>query len=159
MEPATPERDETPAERSDRHLHDLLGELRVGLPGVQVLFAFLLVVPFNARFDEVTPFQEKVYLATLVCTALASALLIAPSMQHRIEFRQGDKEHVVAVATRLTIAGLTLLALGMIGVVVLVCDFLFGAATTIVVAGLIAAVFAWAWYITPIARLRRIRRL
>ena len=88
-----------------------------------------------------------------------TSLLIAPSMQHRIEFRQGDKEHVVAVATRLTIAGLTLLALGMIGVVVLVCDFLFGAATTIVVAGLIAAVFAWAWYITPIARLRRIRRL
>jgi len=157
-EPAIPERDETAAERSDRHLNDLLGELRVGLPGVQVLFAFLLVVPFNARFDEVTAFQEKVYLATLVCTALASALLIAPSMHHRIEFRRGDKEHVVAVATQLTIAGLTLLALGMVGVVVLVTDFLFDTATTIAVSVPIAAVFAWNWYVMPLRRLRQIRR-
>lgn len=158
MEPDAPSREETAAERSDRHLTDLLGELRVGLPGVQVLFAFLLVVPFNARFDEVTAFQEKVYLVTLLCTALASALLIAPSMHHRLEFGRGDKEHVVAVATRLTIAGLTFLAIGMTGTIVLVCDFLFGTATTVATAAFVVAVFAWTWYAMPLRRLRALGR-
>lgn len=158
MEHARPYRVETPAERSDRHLTELLGELRVGLPGVQVLFAFLLVVPFNARFDEVTGFQEGVYLATLVCTALASALLIAPTMHHRLEFQRGDKAHVVAVATRLAVAGLTLLALGMVGVLVLVTDFLFDTATTIAVTLPVTAAFAWTWYAMPLRRLRELER-
>jgi hypothetical protein len=150
------ERDESPSERADRNLNELLGELRVALPGVQVLFAFLLIVPFNQRFGDVTAFQEKVYFGTLVCTAFASALLIAPSMHHRIEFRQGDKEHIVKVSNRLTIVGLTLLALAMTGAIVLITDFVFGPATTIVTAALLAASFAWLWYAMPLRRLRRL---
>src|SRR3954453_8324281 len=95
-----PGREETPHERVDRNLTELLGELRVALPGVQVLFGFLLVVPFNQRFTGVTDFQEKVYFATLLCPAAASALLIAPSAHHRIAFRHQDKEHIVLVANK-----------------------------------------------------------
>lgn len=157
-EPAASGRSETPVERADRNLDELLGELRVALPGVQVLFAFLLIVPFNARFDEVTAFQEKVYFATLICAALASALLIAPSMHHRLEFRHGDKEHLVTVANRLAIAGLTFVALGMTGVMVLVTDFLFGTAATAIASAGLALTFAWLWYALPLRRLRKIRR-
>jgi hypothetical protein len=149
-------RDESEAERADRNLTELLGELRVALPGVQVLFAFLLIVPFNQRFADVTEFQEKVYFGTLICAALASALLIAPSMHHRIEFRRQDKDHLVRIANRLTIAGLTLMALGMVGVMVLITDFLFSAAATAIVAGALALVFAWLWYVMPLRRLREI---
>jgi hypothetical protein len=154
-----PGRDESDAERADRNLTELLGELRVALPGVQVLFAFLLIVPFNQRFADVTAFQEKVYFGTLICAALASALLIAPSMNHRIEFRQGDKDHLVRVANRLTIAGLSLIAIGMIGVMVLITDFLFSAAATAVVAVALTLVFAWLWYAMPLLRLRQIDRV
>ena len=157
-EPAPPYRDETPAERADRNLNELLGELRVALPGVQVLFAFLLVVPFNARFGEVTAFQRDVYFATLLLTAFASALLIAPSMYHRLEFRHHDKPHVVEISSRLTIAGLTLLACGMTGVMVLITDFLFGAAMTIAASTALAVAFVVLWYLLPLRRLRQIRR-
>ena len=156
--PTSPERDETSAERADRNLTELLGELRVALPGIQVLFAFLLIVPFSARFDRVTAFQEKVYFGTLVCTALASALLIAPSMHHRIEFGKGDKEHVVKTSHRLTVVGLTLVALGMTGVMVLVTDFLFGTVTTAVTAAVLALAFAWLWYALPLRRLGELAR-
>ncbi len=152
------ERDETPSERADRNLTELLGELRVALPGVQVLFAFLLIVPFNQRFADVSALQEKVYFGTLICTAFASALLIAPSMHHRIEFRQGDKDHIVKVSNRLTIAGLTLMAIAMTGVIVLITDFVFGTATTAVTATLLALSFAWLWYAMPLRRLRQIDR-
>lgn len=157
-EPAASGRDETDVERADRNLNELLGELRVALPGVQVLFAFLLIVPFNSRFADVSAFQEDVYFATLICTALASALLIAPSMNHRLEFRHGDKTHLVTVANRLTIAGLTLIALGMTGVMVLITDFLFGTVATIVASGGLALTFAWLWYLMPLRRLHKIGR-
>jgi len=157
-EPAASGRDETDVERADRNLNELLGELRVALPGVQVLFAFLLIVPFNSRFADVSAFQEDVYFATLICTALASALLIAPSMHHRLEFRHGDKAHLVTVANRLTIAGLTLIAVGMTGVMVLITDFLFGTVATVVASAGLALSFAWLWYLMPLRRLRRIER-
>lgn len=150
------ERDETPSERADRNLDELLGELRVALPGVQVLFAFLLIVPFNQRFADVSALQEKVYFATLVCTAFASALLIAPSMHHRMEFQQGDKEHIVKVSNRLTIVGLTLLAVAMTGAIVLITDFVFGPATTVVTATVLALTFAWLWYAMPLRRLSQL---
>lgn len=151
-------RNETELERADRRLTELLGELRVALPGVQVLFAFLLVVPFNSRFSDTSPFQEKIYFATLICTTLASMCLIAPSMHHRIEFRQGDKHHIVEVANRLTIVGMTLLALGMVCVLILVTDFLFGAAITAITAGVVAVGFAILWYAMPLRRLRELGR-
>jgi hypothetical protein len=152
------ERDETPSERADRNLDELLGELRVALPGVQVLFAFLLIVPFNQRFPEVSPLQEKVYFGILLCTTLAAALLIAPSMHHRIEFQHGDKEHIVKVANRLTIAGMTLLAVAMTGVVILVTNFVLGAVATAVAAGAVALAFAVLWYALPLRRRRDLSR-
>jgi len=84
-------RDETEELRLDRNLGELLQELRVALPGVQVLFAFLLAVPFQRNFTEITPFDEKVYLATLVCTAVSAALLISPTAYHRVTFRYQQK--------------------------------------------------------------------
>lgn len=159
VEPATSaSRDETSLQRADRNLVELLGELRVALPGVQVLFAFLLIVPFNQRFDDVTAFQRDVYLATLVCTAFASALLIAPSMHHRLEFQHGDKEHLVKVSNRLTIAGLTLVAFAMIGVTALLTDFVFDTATMVVVTTAVALAFALLWYVLPLRRRRKIGR-
>jgi uncharacterized protein DUF6328 len=149
-------RKETPTERADRNLLELLGELRVALPGVQVLFAFLLVVPFNNRFGDVTPFQEKLYFATLLCTAAASVFLIAPTVHHRIEFRLQEKEHIVRVANRLTLVGLGLLALAMTGAIVLVTDVLFGAATTVITLAFTAGLFAVVWYVMPLCRRRQV---
>lgn len=143
---------ETAKQRIDRNLAELLGELRVALPGVQVLFAFLLTVPFSARFDRATAFQEKVYFATLLLTAIASALLIAPTAHHRIQFRQQDKFHLVKTANQLAIAGLGALALAMVGAVLLVTDFLFARATTITVTIITALLFAVVWYALPVVR-------
>jgi hypothetical protein len=151
-------RDETPEERADRNLTELLGELRVALPGVQVLFAFLLIVPFNDRFSDATAFQRDLYLGTLICTAFASALLIAPSMNHRLEFRHGDKEHLVTVSNRLTIAGLTLVAFAMTGVVALLTDFVFGTATMVVATTALALAFTLLWYLLPLRRRRTLDR-
>jgi membrane-bound acyltransferase YfiQ involved in biofilm formation len=143
---------ESEEERADRNLSELLGELRIALPGVQVLFAFLLVVPFNQRFARVTDFQEKLYLATLLCAAAASAFLIAPSVHHRISFRRQDKEYLVVASNRLAVVGLTLLAIAMTGAIVLVTDVIFSATTTLVAGVLVGAVFAVLWYAVPLRR-------
>ncbi|MFL5867381.1 MAG: DUF6328 family protein [Thermoleophilaceae bacterium] len=145
-------RPESEEERVDRNLQELLGELRVALPGVQVLFAFLLVVPFNQRFVKVTDFQEKVYFVTLLCTAAASAFLIAPSVHHRIAFRQQDKEWLVLTANRLAIVGLTFLAVAMTGVIMLVTDVLFGAPVVAAATAVVALLFGVLWYLVPLRR-------
>jgi hypothetical protein len=145
-------RSETELERLDRNLNELFMGLRVALPGVQVLFAFLLVLPFQSGFPDVTAFQEKVYFATLLCTALASLMLIAPSARHRIRFRKDDKAYVVFSASRLTIAGLAFLGLGMIGAILLVSDYLFGAATATIATVLVAIALLWLWFGSPLAR-------
>jgi hypothetical protein len=148
-------RPESDAERVDRNLQELLGELRVALPGVQVLFAFLLVVPFNQRFAKVTDFQEKVYFATLLCTTAASAFLIAPSVHHRIAFRRQDKGYIVVMANRLAIIGLSFLAVAMTGVIMLVTDVLFGTTTVAIATAGVALLFAVLWYLLPLSRLMR----
>jgi hypothetical protein len=145
-------RQESEKERLDRNLEELLAGLRVALPGVQVLFAFLLVLPFQSGFPDVTEFQERVYFATLLCTALASAMLIAPSARHRIRFRQDDKAYVVFTANRLTIAGLIFLGLGMTGAILLVSDYLFGALTATVAVLLVGGALVWAWFVSPLLR-------
>jgi uncharacterized protein DUF6328 len=151
-------RPETEHERVDRNLTELLNELRVALPGVQVLFAFLLVVPFNNRFAQVTAFEKNVYFVTLLCAAAASVCLIAPTVQHRIEFRHQDKEHIVLVANKLAIAGLTFLAVAMTGAILLVTDLLFGGVTSGIATGFVALAFALLWYAIPLQRLRQRRR-
>jgi hypothetical protein len=150
-------RDETPAERLDRNLEDLLQELRVILPGVQVMFAFLLVVPFNQRFGEVTAFERDLYLATLLCTAASAACLIAPSIQHRIAFRTQDKENLIMRANQLVIVGGALLAVAMTGAIWLVTGYLFGDAVTGAAVVIVAVVFATLWFGVPLLRLRHQR--
>lgn len=148
---AAVELEETEHERLDRNLMELLGELRVALPGVQVLFAFLLAVPFQVGFRTVTPFQRDVYYATLCCALLASALLIAPTPFHRLTFRLHRKRALVRIANRLTIAGLGMLAIAMSGVILLISDVLFGTATAVVATVLAATVFALLWGVLPLA--------
>jgi uncharacterized protein DUF6328 len=149
-------REETEKERLDRNLIELLNELRVALPGVQVLFAFLLTVPFTQRFSTLTNGQEKIYYATLVCTAISTALLIAPSAHHRINFRQQEKRYIVFLANRLTIAGLAFLALAMSGVMLLITDILYGTTATVVAVTATVLLFAVLWYVMPLVR--RVRR-
>lgn len=145
-------REESESERLDRNLGELLQELRVALPGVQVLFAFLLAVPFQQNFTKITEFQKGVYFATLLLTALSAALLISPSAYHRLTFRMQQKDHLVFLANRFTIAGLAALALAMTGAIVLITDVLFGTAATIVTGGVALAVFVLFWYVLPLKR-------
>jgi Family of unknown function (DUF6328) len=150
--PGAPGRDETPYERLDRNLEELLAGLRVALPGVQVLFAFLLVLPFQQRFEDVTAFQEGVYFATLLCTAAASILLIAPSARHRVQFRRGDKAYIVSTANRLAIAGLGFLGLAMTGAILLISDYLFSSAVAAIATASVGVALVWAWFASPLAR-------
>lgn len=147
-------RDESEEERLDRNLSELVGELRVALPGVQVLFAFLLVVPFNSRFAELEPGQERIYLATLLLAGAASAFLIAPSAHHRITFRLQDKKHLVVWGNRFAIAGLACLAAAMTGAILLVTDLVFSGATATVSTAFIATMFVGLWYVLPLVRRR-----
>jgi hypothetical protein len=146
-------REESEQERLDRNLEQLLGELRVALPGVQVLFAFLLVVPFNQRFADITSFQRTVYFVTLLCATAACACLIAPTAHHRIEFRAKDKERIVMGGNRLALVGLALLATAMTGAITLVTDFLYSSTTTAIAAGAVALVFFLLWAVLPVRRL------
>ncbi|MGH3105271.1 MAG: DUF6328 family protein [Gaiellaceae bacterium] len=139
-------------EKLDRELIELLNELRVALPGVQVLFAFLLTVPFTQRFERVNDLQKDTYLLALFCTAVGSALLIAPSAYHRLRFRDYDKERLITTSNRLAIAGMSFLALAMTSSVFLLTDFLFKAPLTAIVTGLVAGCFAWFWYGLPLLR-------
>jgi hypothetical protein len=137
---------EDEAEKLDRELIELLNELRVVMPGVQLLFGFLLTVPFQQRFGEVTDFQKAVYFATLLLTAASAAFLMAPSAFHRLTFREGQKPYLVHLATRQTIAGLVLLALAMNGALMLLTDVLFGAVVVAITVAAMAALYAWLWF-------------
>src|SRR3954451_19755356 len=149
------DRNETEKERLDRNLNELLGELRVALPGVQVLFAFLLAVPFNQRFAQCTPFEKGTYFVTLIGTAIAAALLIAPSSMHRIEFRADDKHFVLFTANRLAlpgvlarreIAGFAALGVAMTAAVLLVTHFLYNNTLAIVTTVIVGVLFFLLWY-------------
>jgi len=149
---AETQRDETEVERLDRNLNELLGELRVAVPGVQVLFAFLLVVPFNQRFTELNDLQETVYLAALLLTAAAAVLLTAPTARHRWTFRLQDKANLVRLANRYAILGLISLACGMTCAIALVTSFVFDDAVTAVTTVVAGAGFAVFWVLEPVRR-------
>ncbi len=151
-----PERDETDVERLDRNLIELLQEVRVVQTGVQVLFAFLLTVPFSARFDEITGFQRGAYFAALVGAAAASVLLIAPTAVHRILFRLGQKAYMVEVSNRLALGGLLSTAVSMVAVMLLVSDVMFGAAAGIVAGVVTAVAFVVVWAVFPLRRRRAV---
>jgi len=140
---------ETREERIDRELLELLNELRVALPGVQFLFAFLLIVPFQQTVDRMTEFQRDVHYVALIAAAVATALLIAPAAQHRVLFRQHDKERLLRRSHRSAFAGLLVLALAISAALLLVVDVLFSRTQAWATAGIIAALLAWWWVLVP----------
>jgi len=144
--------DESQSERNSRRLLELLQEVRVATAGVQILFGFLLAVPFQQGFEKISSFQKHVYLVVLICTALSSALLIAPTALHRLLFRQGHKPQIIEMANRMVIVGLVLLAISMIGVVLLLTHEIFGPAAALAVTIPIGAVFAVTWFVIPLMR-------
>jgi hypothetical protein len=141
---------ETRQERVNRELMELLTELRVALPGVQFLFAFLLVVPFSAGVDELTGFQRDVYYVALVAAAVATALLIAPAAQHRVLFRERDKEALLHRSNRSAFAGLVVLAVAVCSALLLVVDVLFDRTLAWATSGVVAALLAWWWLAVPL---------
>jgi hypothetical protein len=151
-------RNETPLERLDRNLEELTSELRVIVTGVQVLFAFLLIVPFNTGFAHVGSFERVVYFVTLVLAALATACTIAPSAQHRFLFRHDDKRHVVFVSNRIVIAGLGFLALAMSGCLLLVATKLFGALAGALTVAFGTLPFLVLWFVMPLRRRAQLDR-
>jgi Family of unknown function (DUF6328) len=146
--------EESKEERLDRELIELLNELRVVLPGVQVLFAFLLIVPFSQLFDQVTDFQKSAYLFVLLSTAAGSSLLMAPTSYHRLHFRQHNKEQIVLTSHRLAVAGTALLAVSITGSVFLVADVVFDLTTAVVTTSVTAVFLGWFWYGLPLLRRR-----
>jgi len=149
-------RDETPAERADRNFVELLQELRVAQTGVQILFAFLLTLPFTQRFGVVDAGQKGVYLATMVCAALSMACLVAPVSQHRIVFALGLKPRLVVWGNRLAHAGLAFLLLAVIGALFLIIDVVAGPAAAGVLCAVVGLCFILIWYVQPLRhRLRR----
>lgn len=146
------QQDEDEKARLDRELIELLNELRVALPGVQVIFAFMLVVPFSQGFSQLSSVERWIYFAAFITSALAAALLIAPSSYHRLRFRQGDKEKMLRLGNRLLVGGLALVAVSMTLSVGLISEFVFGTAMALVAGLGIGAALAWFWFGLPLSR-------
>ena len=156
---AGPQPDESPKERIDRELIELLNGLRVILPGVQVLLAFLLTVPFSSGFPRATSTERVLYFVSVLLTVGAVAALTMPAAYHRVRFREGDKERMLEISNAFAIAGLGLLALAMATVVFLVTDVLFGTAVAAPVAIAVLAVLAGVWFAIPLRRKARTMNL
>ena len=150
--------EESKEDRHNRELIELLNELRVALPGVQVLFAFLLAVPFANGFPKLSSFDRDIFFVAFIATALSTALLIAPSSYHRLRWRQHDKERMLVISNRLTIAGLACLAIAITAAVFVITDFLFHRAWAATFTALIALAFLALWYGLPLAAAIRDRR-
>jgi hypothetical protein len=146
--------DEGEKERVDRELIELLNELRVALPGVQILFAFLLVLPFQQGWQEISDVERHVYFAALVASAVASALLIAPSIYHRLNFRRRSKERMLFDSNRMAIAGSAFVAVGIACAIFLIADVVYGAPVSIVATILTLVLYGALWGVLPLARRR-----
>ncbi|HZO76507.1 MAG TPA: DUF6328 family protein [Solirubrobacteraceae bacterium] len=144
--------DNPDSERLDRNVTDLLNELRVAGTGIQVMFAFLLVVPFNAGWKEASTFDKSVYFVALLCLAIAAVLLISPSVHHRLLFRQRERAYLVRVGTRLAIVAAAFLAVGLTAVLVLISNFVFGTTAAVVVGIAAAIVVSSVWFVLPLRR-------
>jgi hypothetical protein len=141
---------ESERERHNRELIELLNELRVALPGVQVLFAFLLAVPFANGFPRLSELDRDIFYVAFIATALSTVCLIAPSSYHRLRWRQDDKERMLIVSNVLTIAGLFLLAVAITSTVFVITDFLFDHSWAAAFTALVAAMFLVLWYGLPL---------
>jgi hypothetical protein len=151
-EPADDGREETTLEQLDRNTIELLNELRVASTGIQFMFGFLLIVPFNNAFRRISSFERTVYFATLMCVAVSSVLLMAPSIHHRILFRHREKRFLVAVANQLAIASMGFLAVGFIGVLILLSDFVVGGSAPVIVGVLAGLGISGLWFAVPLRR-------
>ena len=145
-------RDESEEERLDRNLNELLQGLRVALPGIQVLFAFLLVVPFQQGWVKVTDFEKTVYYVTLLLTAAGCICLIAPTARHRMRFRELDKEWIVRTSNNFAIAGLGFMGAAICGALLLVSSVVYDSAIVGIVPAVVAATLFWAWFGAPMLR-------
>jgi hypothetical protein len=139
-------------ERQDRQMMELLNELRVALPGVQFLLAFLLTVPFAQGFERVTSTQKTLFYAALMATAVSTVLLIAPSATHRLRFHQRDRAFIIESANKYLIAALIALAVAIILAIAVVTDFLWNGWVVWLFPGLLAALIAGIWFLRPLAR-------
>jgi hypothetical protein len=142
----------------DQEWSELVEEHRLAMPGVQVLFGFLLILPFQNRFERLTTNQEYVYFSALVCATLAAVLLIAPTVSHRLRWRQADKEALLRRATKTAIAATVFMAAAMTASVYLITDYLFGEPATAIVTSIVAAAFILFWYAFPLWRRLQDRR-
>ena len=145
---------ETEAERDDRNLIELLQELRVAGLGVQVLFGFLLAIPFTARFADLGHAQRELYVATLLLAAAATALLLAPVAYHRLVFRRNRKEQLVKDANVLAILGLVAVGLAVSASVLLVVSYVESGATVVIITVVTVCLFAVLWFVLPMVRRR-----
>jgi hypothetical protein len=144
--------DESRQERVNRELIELLNELRVALPGVQVLFAFLLTVPFSNGYKRITDFQKNVYFSILVATAISTACFIVPTAYHRLNFRKREKEQILLSSNKFAIAGIIFLGLSMAGVLVLITDIVYSETAAVVAGALGLVLFGGLWLALPLSR-------
>ena len=138
--------------KRDRQMIELLNELRIALPGVQILFAFLLTVPFSARFNELTGFQRNVYYVTLIATGLSAACLIAPSAAHRLRFHQRERAWIIESANQQLIAGLVFLAIALGCSVLLITDMMFDGVRVWIYTAALALAVVSLWFLRPLVR-------
>jgi Family of unknown function (DUF6328) len=143
--------------RLEREHNELLQELRSLIPGAQVLLGFLLAISFTNEFGDLTDGERYVYYATLVSTAVALVLFMAPAAHHRLRFREGDKDYLLRKANREAIAGTVASSLALTGVFYLVTDLVFGASEAIVAAAAFFAFAAWRWWAFALIRMLRSR--
>ena len=157
-DPHAYERDETEAERIDRNFNEQLQELRIVQAGVQILFAFLLTIPFQQRFSQLTDLQRTIYVTTLLSVAIATLVFMAPVAMHRMLFREGLKDYVVRHTDNLIGTGLFFLVVGIVGGVVLVLDVLLSHTTAIWIGGGLTVLALALWVALPLSQRRRRRR-
>jgi hypothetical protein len=150
-------RNETPPQRLDRNATELVQEMRVAAVGIQVLLAFLLVVPFQTGWKGVTSFDRHEYFATLVAIAIATTLLIAPSIHHRILFREREKAYVVDVGNSLVIIAAGFMTVGFTGIFVLLAHVLFGGAVAAVAGAFAVVAISTVWFLLPLNHRRKAR--
>ena len=141
--------EESRKERLNRELMELLQELRVVIPGVQVLLAFLLTAPFQQRFGQLAGPMRNVFFASIACATLATAFLIAPSAHHRLRWRAGEKDRLVRLGNQMAIVGTVFLAAAIVLALYVVTDVLFSTALAVATAIVSLVVFAGLWYVVP----------
>jgi MFS family permease len=146
---ASGETRETAGERANRELIELLNELRVALPGVQVMFAFLLTVPFTQRFGDLDSNDRRVFYAAVLLSAAATLCLISPTAHHRLRFRGNVKEHLLKSANVFAVLGLVLLAAAMSAVTYVITDLVYPGDLPKIVTGLLVLAFALVWFVMP----------